>query len=335
MAGIALYWLSRRVELRRLAIGATVLTLTLTSAVSLMHLDQAEGLGLDVHFLHIAAADAMAEGRNPYTDAVEVEDGSPDAEPGDTIVGYPYPPVTAIAYAIGFWIFSEPRITSLLAWLLVLALFGVHAYRNRSRRSLYLMLILASVPGWPLVLRASWTEPLTLSLLALAFFLWRKTPWSGTALGLGLASKQYLIVSAPVALLHRDQGWLRRLLIAITVVVVTIGAAMVLDFSAFWTAAVEFHTSTSPRFDSSNLIGLLAGFGFEWTPPRLLGLVVGLIAATLTGRLSRSATTYVVATALALASSFLVSTQAFANYWYLIFGLCVLGLTARSEARTG
>lgn len=311
---------------RVLAVSFTVATLLITLLVGVAHLHQVDGVGLDVNLLHTAAADAIADGQNPYTDAVEVPNGSPTAEPGDTIVGYPYPPVTAISYAVGEWVFDDPRYTSLISWLVVLGLVGLHAIRRLDRTSLAVMLLLASVPGWPLVLRAGWSEPLSLLFMVAAFFTWKGLAGSGIFLGLGLASKQYFVVTAPVALLHRDQGWVRRLLVAVSVIVATVGVALVLDFEAFWSAAVEFHTSTPPRHDSSNLLGLLNAMGIAWSPPTILSLVVGLVAAVIVGRMSRTRRTFAVAVGFTLAVSFLVSSQAFANYWFLVFGLCVLGM---------
>ena len=308
-------------------------TIGVTLLVGLFHLAAADGIGIDVYFLHVEAADALANGSNPYTEAVEVPNGAPNAEPGEVITGYVYPPVTAIFYALGQWTLSDPRFTSLFAWILVLALVGIRAVKERRLRNLYLMLLLAAVPGWPLVLRAAWTEPLSLAFLAIAFFLWRRPVASGIGLGLALASKQYFVVSAPLALLHRDQSWRKRVTVAAIVVAVTVGVALVWDAAAFWSSAIEFHTTTAARTDGSNIVGLLAAFNISWAPPTVVTLGAGLVAASIAGRVSRSRGSFVLAMGLTLAISFLVSSQAFANYWFLIFGLSVLGLATSPNER--
>ena len=303
-----------------------VITLAVTLIVGLNHLSAVEHLGLDVYFLHVAAADAIADGLNPYTDAVEVPDGAPTAVESDVITGYVYPPVTAISYAIGHWVFSDPRFTSLIAWMAFLALIGITGIRGRTRRGLLVMVLMASIPGWPLVLRAAWTEPLGLALLGAAFSLWNAATKSGLLVGLALASKQYFAVTAPLLLLHRDKGSLVRSVLTGIVIVATIGVAIIWGPSAFWTAAVEFHTSTPARPDSVNLVGLGALFNLSWDPPTILPLTVGLLVAVVTGLRSHTRRRFMLALGLTLSSSFLVSSQAFANYWFLVAGVCGLAL---------
>ena len=340
-AGLAIWlFLNRRTGDRQpVLMAVAVLTVALTLLVGLIHLSETRKVSLDVNLLHRAAADAIAGGQNPYSDAVETPVGSPTAGIEETIVGYPYPPVTALSYAMGEWVFSDPRFTSLISWVVVLTLLGVSGVRQKRPSTVLLMVLLASMPGWPLLLRAAWTEPLTLALLTISFMLWHRPAGSGLALGLGLASKQYFVVTAPLLLLHRDRGWIRRLVIAGSVVVVTIGAALAFGPADFWSAAVEYHINTPVRVDSSNLIGLLSSLGVQWAPPAVVGLVAGLLAALAVGRMSRRRDTFMIGMALTLAVSFLPASQAFANYWFLVAGLLVLGMAngataeSRQEAR--
>lgn len=327
-----LFFTRDRIEARRLCGVVTVLTLALTLAIGIWNVVAAEGIGVDVYLLHQSAADAIGNGLNPYTDVVEVPNGAPTASPEDTIVGYPYPPVAALAYSLGQWSFGDPRYTSLACWLVVLGLIGLSAYRRRDRRQLYVLLLLASIPGWPLVLRAGWTEPLTLMFLVIAFLTWRRPAGSGIGLGLGLASKQYFVIAAPLALLHRDRIWLRRLLIAAAAIALTVGPALIADPASFWRSAVEFHTNTPLRTDSVNIVGFIDSFGGRWEPPRWLGPAVGVAIAAIAGKFSRSRRSFFIGMAVSLAASFLVASQAFANYWFLITGLCALVLSSSASA---
>lgn len=323
---VVLFVSRRRGESRRMVAVVSVSALVFSILFGINHVEAARGIGFDVLFLHQETADALAAGENPYTDAVTVLDGAPTAEPGDQIVGYVYPPITAVGYAFGEWTLDDPRYTSLVSWIGLLLLVSVWAMRRPASHLPYLVLLLAALPGWPLVLRAGWTEPFSLLLIAMAARVWPRPIASGTWVGLGLASKQYFAVVAPFLLLHRDRGWSRRAVVAATVTGLVVGIGIIWDPGAFWSAAVEFHASTPPRPDSSNLVGLLAILGISWDPPAALPFTVGLVVAALASTRSRDASSAFSALALALAASFFVSSQAFANYWLMVMGLCLLAL---------
>lgn len=322
---IVLFVFRQMGDMRRAVVVISVSAVVFSTLFGIHNIESAPG-GLDVLFLHKQAADALAAGENPYTDAVTVPNGAPTAEPGDLIVGYVYPPVTAVAYAIGEWTFDDPRYTSLASWVALLSLLSMWAMRNPSSGLPYLILLLASLPGWPLVLRGAFTEPFSLLLLAAAAAVWPRPGSSGSWLGLGFASKQYFAVAAPFLLFHRDRVWWRRALVAAAVTGLAVGVGVLWGPEAFWRAAVEFHASTPPRPDSSNLVGLLAIFGLSWDPPAVLPLAVGLVVAVLASRRSRDAPSGFSVLGLALAASFLLSSQAFANYWLMVMGLCLLSL---------
>jgi len=319
---------------RRVVVLVALLTIAFTVLFGINAVESARE-GYDVLFLHQEAADALAAGLNPYTDAVTFPNGAPTAEPGDQIVGYVYPPITAVAYAIGEWTFDDPRYTSLASWVGLLSLLSVWGVRQPTSHLPYLLLLLASLPGWPLVLRAAWTEPLSLLLLAGAAAVWRRGGASGFWLGIGLASKQYFAVAAPFLFFYRDRVWSRRALVAAIVTGLGVGVGILWGPEAFWSAAIEFHASTPPRLDSSNLVGLLGIFGLSWSPPVILPLAFGLGVAALASMRSRDVSSAFCALALALAASFFLSSQAFANYWFLVMGLCLLALATLGEESEG
>ena len=315
---------------RAIRLGVVAVTVVFTALVGLAHLS-VEGPKLDVYFLHIEAAGAIADGQNPYTDAVQVPNGAPTAQPGEMITGYPYPPVTAVSYSLGYWAFSDPRFTSLIAWVLMLTVFGVHAVRARNDRALYVMLIMAAIPGWPAVLRAGWTEPLSLSLIGYSYLTWRRANVSASFMGLALASKQYFAVAAPLLLVYRGRDRTRRLVFAALAIIATVGTGLLMDATAFLGSAVELHLSIPPRADSANLIGLFSSLGLQWSPPALLTVGAGLLTAIWAGRLAGDRKVFAQAMALTLGASFLVSSQAVSNYWFLVTGVCVISLLGEGD----
>lgn len=315
------------IETKPARVGLIVLVMGFSAIVGLSHLAAAGGIGLDVLALHVEAADAIASGQNPYSDAVIVDNGAPTARPGDQIVGYVYPPVTALGYAAGEWLFGEPRLVSLLGWLTFLSTLAARAWRLPSRTALLTFLLAASLPGWPLVLRAGWTEPLSLALFGLALFMWSRPRLSGILSGLALGSKQYFAVSAPLVGLYREKGWAQRTMWTVALIVGTVGAGLILGPGEFWFAAVEFHLNTPPRPDGLNLVGLAADLDIQVSLPSVFPILLGLGAALLSARWARTRSEWTTALALTLAVSFLVSSQAFPNYWFLIAGLILLALT--------
>ena len=310
------------------------ITLTLTAFLGVVHIVATHGMSFDVLFLHREAAHALTQGLNPYTDAVSVPNGAPTAAPDEMITGYVYPPIPLLFYSIGEWVFSDARYVSLLAFLMFLGVIAIQAVRRPGKGGVLTLLLMASIPGWPLVLRAAWIEPLTLALAAAAFAFWARPVLSSVFLGMTLASKQYFAVTSPLLAVFRGRYWVRRALWAVLLVALTLGSALILNAGAFWESAVAFHMGTGSRADSVNLVGLLASFGIDWGPPFLVPLATGLVGASWAGYRTSRKSQFFMTLALALAASFMVSAQAFANYWFVIAGILGLVLLETTAPET-
>jgi hypothetical protein len=305
----------------RAALGATLVIVSVVAGPWLIHLSRSSGY--DVVLLHESAAAALARGDNPYGDAVTAPNGAPGAPEGSLIVGYPYPPVAALAYAAGAWITGEPRWVSFGCWI-VLLISLLHLLRRSSSRSLLPALMLAAFPGWAAMLQSGWTEPLSMALLAVAIALWRSPTASGVALGCALGSKQYFVAMLPTLARWRDAGWQRRVAVALVVGFVTLLPAIVWSPADAWRSLVGFHMSTPLRADSRNIAGVLAGYGWQLAPPAWLALLFSVAAtAAVPPLLNRAACCR--AAALGLAVFFLFSRQAMPNYWYLVAVTALLG----------
>jgi hypothetical protein len=305
---------------------ALILLVTAVTVTGLFLVRATSAFGIDVVDLHYAAADALQSGLSPYGLAVEVENGSPVAPPNSTIVGYPYPPLTALLYSASVWLFDDPRWIGLLAWLATLGLAGAIASRSERPLAGVVVSALAALPTWTLMIQSGSTEVLTLGLIAAALAFWRSGTFLGpVALGLAMASKQYFILSLPLLLIHpATRG--RRAVIAVASASMTL-LPLALDLQNAWGALVMFHANTPPRPDSSNLVGLLAFLGYPTSLPLSLVLGFPLAAAVVLAFRGKELAHFVTSLATVLGVFFLLTSQAFGNYWFLVGGLCGLALT--------
>jgi len=278
--------------------------------------------GFDVYLVHKAAGGAIADGLNPYSDAVQVVNGSPTAPEGSMIVGYPYPPVIAGTYAVSS-IATDPRIVSLVAWSVLVLALAVVAWRRLSRDSLPLAVffLVASLPIWRLIWFGAWTEPLILFLFVAALVIWRRSALvAGVLLGLGLASKQYLVFLLPILLLYREDQYWRRLLFGAGAAVLTFLPFLLADPQAMGQALIGNIAGISFRPDTLSLPGMLYELGIVYELPRALWLALIAITGVIVGRYTRSARGLALSFAFVLGFAFLTGL-AFLNYWFLVFGL--------------
>ena len=289
---------------------------------------------IDVVLLHQAAASALAHGQNIYGPAVTAPNGAPGLPPGSMIVGYPYPPIVAAAYAAGTWLSGDPRWTNLAAWaVLILCALALFAAR---RRGALAFLVISALPGRAAMLQSGWTEMLSAALVALAAVSWSHPVLSGIALGLALGSKQYFAVALPLLLLHKDSR-ARRAPVALATAAIALLPAFILAPRDAWRAMVVSHAETPARIDSTNLAGVLASFDIRWAPPPWLALGVALIAIGILARrlndpagLARraeNAAGFWLACGGGLGVFFLLSSQAMPNYWYLVAVIVAIGAT--------
>jgi Glycosyltransferase family 87 len=290
-----------------------------------------DGTGIDVMFLHRQAAHAIVAGESPYGPAVDVPNGSPYSDPGDRIIGYPYPPITLLAFSLGEWLLGDPRWTGWAAAAVVLAVLAARALQTRDDRVIAVAVFLALVPGWPLMLQTGWTEVVSVALLVGSALLWKRPLASSVLLGLAFASKQYFAVAIPFLLFHpMTKG--RRSLIAVGVAAITLVPAFLVDPSGAWQAMVVFHANSAPRLDSSNLVGLLASLDRVLDVPLMVTVLAPIGVAWGLKRRTTDVGGLYAGLGLVLSTFFLLTTQTFANYWLLIAGLCAIAMAVKVNA---
>jgi hypothetical protein len=280
---------------------------------------------IDVLDLHIAAADALLDGDNPYTD-VAVVDTSPTAEEGDLWVGYPYPPLTLAAYAGAEILFGDPRWASVIAVIVAVVLIArpwQALTRPQAGALIALALALVTQPMLGDIVRSAWTDPIAIPLLVGGGLLWRRNPaLSAVLLGLAFGTKQYFILALPLLLVWGDDYRWKRTAIASGVAALTVLPAFVAHPRGAWEALVAALLDTPLRLDS---IGM-AGIGFDI--PFWLMLVASVGVALWMGWRGGPASRFMLGLSATVAVALLLGSQAFLNYWFFVGAVVIVALAS-------
>jgi hypothetical protein len=289
---------------------------------------------IDVLTFQSDASSALIRGVNPYTltftdpyepEASKLFYGPGIAVDGRLLMGFPYPPVSLLLVVPGY-LLGDVRFSMCFAMAIAVALVW-RAASNRTGR--LCALVLAVLSGWGHVLINGWTEPLALALLAAVVAgsrgNWRATPY---LLGLLLVTKQYMILILPIVWLLRPAarstvgiaGFVARA--AAAAAVVTVPLALWRP-AAFWDSVVRLQFRQPFREDSISLLVWLVN-ATGWPPPSVYGwlpLVAGTLTACLAAwRAPRTPAAFAGAVGVTLLVTFMVSKQAFTNYYFLAVG---------------
>ena len=282
--------------------------------------------GVDVALFQRGAAEVLADGGNPY--AMSFDDPYPDsrASPfygpgvssgGRLWFGYPYPPLgllfTTPAHLLGDFRLAHLACMTAAGALIALARPGRIAFAAAA--------LLLFTPRGFFVLEAGWTEPLAVLCLAATVFAACRAPRAlPVALGLLLASKQYLVLSLLVVpLLGRTRRtWPPLAGKALAVAAVVTLPLALWDLSAFWHSAVALQFRQPFREDSLSFLVPLAGLAGGRPPAWVAFALAAAAGVTAVRRMAVGPAAF----AAALAATFLVffafSKQAFCNYYYFV-----------------
>lgn len=278
---------------------------------------------IDVLELHGSGAEAVVAGQNPYTEA-RAPDTSPIADPGAEVIGYPYPPLTLVAYGGSAILFGDARWASVIAIALAVVLMTrpwAPSARGVAAALLILGLVVVVQPQLGHVITNAWTEPIALPLLIGAGLLWRRNPaMAAVLLGLTFGLKQYWIVALPLLLFWDDDFRWKRFWLAGGVAALSLAPAFALNPAGAWNAMVVNLIEIPPRPDS---IGF-AGIG--WDTPLWLVLALSGAVAFWMGRLGGPAPRFLLGLAATLSTALLFGSQAFVNYWFFVATLALLAL---------
>jgi hypothetical protein len=263
---------------------------------------------------------------------------------GRLLFGYPYPPLSLLLTEPGY-LLGDFRLANLAAMTLagMLITFSRPGRVASAAGSLFLF-----TPRTFFVLEAGFTEPIVVMLFAAVIFAacrnWRCLP---LLFGLFVASKQYLILAAPLGLIlfrsDNNDGlltksrFLRSWLVAgVTAVVVTLPLA-VWNCGAFLHSVVFLQFHQPVRSDSLSYLPVLAA-RLPWRGLVLLPFVLTIaVIVFVLRRFPKTPAAFAVATALVFMVFFATNKQAFCGYYLFVLGaLCaaiaVMPITAGSPA---
>ncbi|MDB5297082.1 MAG: hypothetical protein JWO31_3065, partial [Phycisphaerales bacterium] len=305
---------------------------------------------IDVFVFQQEGARALLAGRNPYAaDYPDIYAGTKQADDravygqglstgGKLAFGFPYPPLSLGLSTLGYVVAKDHRYAQAVALTLAGALV---AFARPGRWGALAALLLLFTPRAFFVLGRGWTEPFVVCLLALtvacAYRLPRLLP---VALGLFLASKQYLVFAAPLAWLlvpnPADARATLKLIGGALLVAAAVSLPLALwDWPAFWRSTVTVQQVSPFREDA---LSWLVWY-FHKTGTKLDHLVAFAVAVPALGlalwRCPRTPSGFALGLAAVYLPFIAFNKQAFANYYLFVIGtlVCAIG-TLRPESAT-
>jgi hypothetical protein len=295
----------------------------------------------DFYELQRVAGLELLTGANPYT--MRVENWFPgwnshvDAslvQNGVPLFGFIYPPL-ALLQILPVQLFGlDFRYAYVLLAVATAALVGTC---GRGPVPKLAAALLVSSPYGAYVIAAGWSEPgVGVWLAATVWLACRRPGATGVGLGLFAAAKQYVPLTAPLALLlvpREGPADRRRRLLALLVPAAVVAAVVTLplalwDLPAFWFSTVSVQLRQPFRPDSLSVLALLYKWGVK-EPPAVLGFVALAVGqAVALWRAPRSPAGFAAGMTLSLLLFFAFSKQAFANYYTLAIIAAVTALAA-------
>jgi hypothetical protein len=283
---------------------------------------------------------AFLSGHNPYALTFpNIYTGTSTYDyygPGMTVggrlqFGFPYPPLSLLLAIPGVVFGGDFRYSQLIAMTTT----GMLIARARGGRiglaaaALYLF-----SPRSFFVLEQGWTEPFLVLLLGLVVFCaCRFRAGLGVALGLFLASKQYLLLAVPLIPLLRppghDRETLRRWSLTVALPAVVVVAALTLPFAvwnlpAFVHDVVTLQVQQPFRADALTFLAAFAYLTGVRLPSSLAFLAAILAMVVAWQRCPRTPSGFALAVGFVFFAFFAFNKQAFCNYYSFVVGaLCV------------
>jgi hypothetical protein len=323
---------------------------------------------IDVYVFQQEASKALLNGENPYTvsfpDIYRSGAGGERAVYGDDLTeggrvhfGFPYLPLSLVLALPGYALAGDHRYAQLAAMTLAGALI---AFARPGRVAALAAALLLFTPRGFFILGRGWTEPFTAVLLALVVFLAcrcrpplvnttagsRCIDWGlPVAVGLFLATKQYLALAVPLVWLLLPRPVTARRAVSFGAKAALAGLLVTLplvipDPPAFWRSTVGVQVLAPYRTDALSFPnlwlhkrGLLPSDGSlpprEVLPPTWPAFAAAVLAIALClWRAPRTPAGFAAALALVFLAFISLNKQAFANYYYFVLAALCCAIAA-------
>ena len=307
---------------------------------------------IDVWYFQESGAQTLLQGHNPYdyrqANYPDIYDstlpghqrvyGEGMVEDGRLKFGFPYPPISLFCSTLGFFFGNDTRFAQAVALTLAGLCIGYSRPGLIPKLAATLLMFTPSV--W-FVLGRGWTEPFVVMFLAATVFCAsRNLRWLlPMALGLFLASKQYLVFAIPLSFLLLPnfewrkkaswRDWILLLLEAAAVAAIVTLPLALWNFHAFWFSLVTVQKEAPFRWDALSYL-VWIGFNVDskyttWVWMAFAGVTVAMFLSFWKAR--RDAMGFVAAMALVYLVFIAFNKQAFCNYYFFVIGClcCALG----------
>jgi hypothetical protein len=289
---------------------------------------------IDVWEVQQEGAKALVQGLNPY-EVVNVQDTGGRAT---LDVPYVYAPLQLFATVPAWVLGGDVRYAMITA--LLLTGFALRFIAQRGGRGMPALLedapalFLWLSPKLFFIVQQSWVDPVQLMWITLATtaHVLRRPLLQAVLFGLAFGSKQtmfWLVPLAGVLLRFSKRQWV----ISLAVAAATVLPFALLNFGALHHATFGLLSSLPPRPDAltfTNGLSYLLGFDIPYVVAFPAAAAVVALALS---RLRGSLVGFAVALAATYATFFVFNKWAFANYYFLLSGLCCLWAATTCHAR--
>ncbi|PQV62897.1 hypothetical protein B1R32_11937 [Abditibacterium utsteinense] len=283
----------------------------------------------DVQIFNREAARLLVAGQNPYSVRMPNVMGqdmpfyppNTTAKDGKLPFGYVYMPAGLFfilpGYLLGDFRFAHVFALVGAAWFL--------GYARPSKTAQLSATLFLLFPPTSRVLILSWTEPIALFFLAATLFCAFRAPkWLFLSLGCLICAKQYTVFLLPLLplLVPERAKWQPLMLRSLAVALVLTLPMALWDVDGFFRSAVQMQFKQPFRVDSlSYLVTFLNLTGRQLSP--ILGFLALIGGLFYGGRAPKNASHWTAAGAVAYLGFFALNKQAFANYYFWVFGLLI------------